>query len=171
MTKEERLALDKANNPILFYGPKDPYGWCSNFHNTSVWMFQPFDGQLVEYATREHRFQAMKATTLEDHEFVRRQPTPTAAKNSGRNILLRDGWGNNYGDLCWFVMFECVLESVIQNKNVKNNLIKTSDSTLYEDSPVDDIWGWRYQTEYTGKNLLGIAWMEVRRILNKKEGA
>lgn len=36
---------------------------------------------------------------------------------------------------------------------------------IYEDSPTDDIWGWRFQQSYTGKNLLGRCWMDVREVL------
>lgn len=165
MTKEERLDKDRAVDPIFFFGTTGEYGWCSNFAKIPVVMFQPFTGELVYYLTREHRFQAMKATSFADHEYVRNQPTAWESKDAGRSILLRDGWGNNYGDLCWYVMYETLLESATQESTIYNGLKKSIGQTMYENSPVDDIWGWRYQNIYSGKNLLGICWMEVRRVL------
>lgn len=167
MNQEQRLAEDGAEHPVLFYRPQDAWGYFSNFSPHRVAMINPFNGLMENYRSGEHRFQAMKARTLEDHHYVMAASSAYRSKERGgpRGILLRDGWGSSYGDLCYYVMFETVLAKAIQNKDVFNGLMSTEDRHIYEDSPVDDIWGWRYRNDYRGKNLLGRCWMEVREVL------
>ena len=167
MTKEERLIRDggpENYDPVLFYG-KDDLG--SNFSAHVLQMFNPFTGELVRYQTGEHRFQAMKAMNNADHEFVRNTPTPAGAKLAGRSIDLRPGWGGNVGDLCWYVMMETVMEKTLQHEDVRDWLECTDRRTIYEDSPTDLVWGWRQGENYSGRNLLGLCWMETRRILER----
>jgi predicted NAD-dependent protein-ADP-ribosyltransferase YbiA (DUF1768 family) len=107
----------------------------------------------------------MKAEGINDHEAIRLQPSAFRAKRMGREITLRSGWGNSYGDLCWYVMMETVLAKAIQQPEVAEALIETEDARIYEDAPSDNIWGWRKANNYNGKNLLGLAWMQARDIL------
>ena len=168
MNREQRLLEDEAGpNPILFYKQDDEWGCFSNFSLHRIATINPFNGLVEWYRTGEHRFQAMKATSLKDHHHVMGAPTAFQAKERGgpRGIVLRDGWGSSYGDLCYYVMFETVLAKAIQNHDVWETLMDSGDRYIYEDSPVDDIWGWRYRNDYRGKNLLGRCWMEVREVL------
>lgn len=162
MTREERLALDGCDDPVLFYRPSDVWGCFSNFSKHDVVLPHPFTGGPVAYATSEHRYQAMKATTAEDHDFVATAPSAYASKQHGREIALREGWddGTSYE-----VMVEAVAAKAEQHIIVRQTLRETGDRMIYEDSPVDDIWGWRYRSNYAGKNLLGKALMEVRETL------
>lgn len=164
MTREERLAQDRAVDPITFYHPHDEWGWMSNFSDHPVLMKNPFDLATIIYPTSEHRFQAMKATTFEDHMYVAQSPTAGQSKTRGRKIKLRDGWGADYCGLSWYVMFEVLTAKVLQHDDIAHDLLQTTEE-LYEDSPTDDIWGWRYRNTYNGKNLLGRAWMDVREML------
>lgn len=176
MTKEERLKRDGYGGvrPVLFYGPKNPNGLGSNFSKHAVWLPHPQTGKLTRYPTGEHRFQAMKATDARCHDAIANQPTAGKSKEAGgprssvEGFVLRDGWGNNYGDLCWYVMAELVLAKALQHEDVQRWLTWTEEAPIYEDSPVDDIWGWRYEQSYTGKNLLGRCWMLTRGILKEK---
>lgn len=170
MNREERLAADgyAQIEPVLFYHQQDEHGWASNFSRHSVEMAHPFTLERVTYRTGEHRFQAMKAATIGEHEYVMDADRPGQAKARGREINLRDGWGDSYGDLCWFVMLEVVLYKAGQYTGIQRALAQTRGRPIYEDSPTDDIWGWRYEQSYDGKNLLGICWMVVRDIMELK---
>lgn len=163
-TIEQRVEADgwMGCEPILFYSHHDEFGWMSNFSRHQVVLLNPFTNKFVIYPTTEHRYQAMKAIDLEDHDWVNDAKNPTDAKDRGRHIDLRPGWGNDYADLCWYVMMECLYAKVRDNHGLYQNLYGTMGHPLYEDSPTDDIWGVRYMTNYSGKNLLGRCWMEVR---------
>lgn len=166
MTKEERLIKDGAgDDPVLFYSHRNANGKGSNFSPHGLFLPNPYSGETVWHLTGEHRYQAMKATNGPDYEHIRRSPTALISKNRGREIKLRPGWGDRYGDLCYYVMLETVLAKVRQNKDVAGWLKATGDRHIYEDSPVDDIWGWRYRDDYRGRNLLGRCLMSVRHIM------
>lgn len=174
MTAEERLAADgyAGADPVLFYyGTGEEWSCFSNFSPHRVSLPDPFYGLVESYETSEHRFQAMKADVWEAHRDIRlaRGPSQTKLFGSRRSPVegfnLREGWGEDYGDLCWYVMFEVVLAKAIQNQDVMDLLVATDDRPMYEDSPTDDKWGWRYHSNHSGKNLLGQCWMDVREVL------
>jgi ribA/ribD-fused uncharacterized protein len=175
MNVAERLRQDgvQGDGVVTFYGHRDAmWGVFSNFSDHQVWLPHPFrDGELAPYATTEHRYQAMKATTADAHDAIRAQPTAYASKEAGGprskvpGMVLRPGWGSNYGDLCWYVMFEAVLAKALQHDPMASALARTGSKMIYEDSPVDDIWGWRFHNDYRGKNLLGRVLMEVREVV------
>ena len=168
MQYEERLEQDgvEPGNLIRFYHGDDiDFGFMSNFSLHSLVALNPFTGEVDEYRTAEHRFQAMKATTPDDHEHVRCSGRPHEAKRRGRHIDLTAGWGDSYGDLCYYVMFETVLLKFIQNDDARMSLLATGQKILWEDAPHDDIWGIRAGNDYRGKNLLGRCLMDVREIL------
>ncbi len=60
------------------------------------------------------------------------------------------------------MLYECLIAKVEFNPDLGKKLIDTMGSHIYEDSPTDDIWGWRYEQDHSGKNLLGECWMEIR---------
>lgn len=159
MTREERLALDGCDDPVLFYRPRDAWGCFSNFSRHAVVLPHPFTNYDVTYATSEHRYQAMKATTAKDHDFVATAYSAAEAKGRGGRITLRASWdfGTSYE-----VMVEVIAAKAAQHAGFARALRETGDRMIYEDSPVDDIWGWRFHESYTGQNLLGKALMEVR---------
>lgn len=173
MTADERLKADGYEyvEPVLFYkGYGEEYSCFSNFSPHAVEMPDPFTGAVEYYMTTEHRFQAMKSSTAAVHTQIRLASSAGVSKDLGsrrnKELVLRDGWGENYGDLCWYVMLECLIAKAIQNDDVFSSLMGTGERPLYEDSPVDDKWGWRYQSNHSGKNLLGRCWMDVRDILS-----
>jgi predicted NAD-dependent protein-ADP-ribosyltransferase YbiA (DUF1768 family) len=59
-------------------------------------------------------------------------------------------------------MLEVTTAKARQHADIGKALEVTFDRPIYEDSPVDDIWGVRYRNNYQGKNLLGRCWMETR---------
>lgn len=165
MTREQRLADDDAVHPVLFYSPKDAWGEFSNFSGHTVRVLNPWTGEPYTYLTGEHRYQAMKADNEREHDIVAHAHSPSLAKSRGRTVSLREGWGNDVDDLCYYVMLETVAHKLRQHTDVAERLYETFARHIYEDSPVDDIWGWRYEQSYTGKNLLGRAWMHVRYLM------
>lgn len=169
LTLEERIKADgyEGAEPVMFFG-----GPFSNFSAHGVVLPNPWTGRMVRYPTGEHRFQAMKATTKSHHDFVLAKGHPSKAKEAGRSINLRDGWGSDYGDLCWYVMVETVVAKAMQHADVMRALTETMGRPIYEDSPTDAIWGVRTAPEtgtgpgdFRGKNLLGRAWMRARTVL------
>lgn len=166
MNLEDRLTKDGAQEYVTFYGARNPNGKGSNFSFDGVWLPTPFSaGEPVWHPTGEHRYQAMKAKHEREYEYVRAASGPGVAKDRGRLVELRDGWGANYGHLCWYVMLETIFAKTRQNSSVAFWLRGTGNAHIYEDSPTDDIWGWRFQNDYRGRNLLGLCWMEVRKTL------
>lgn len=169
MNRADRLAQDNVKGePILFYRPRDAFGCLSQFSSHSVALPHPWTGEITLYKSGEHRFQAMKATCIRDHDYVASAATSYEAKTRGgpRGILLRPDWGNSYHEVCWWTMFEVCIAKSVQHSVVAATLRKTEGSHIYEDSPKDDIWGWRFEQDHRGKNLLGRAWMETRFILS-----
>lgn len=166
MNREERLIADgydpEVVKPELFYRSKT---LGSNFSPHGIFLRNPWTSERTWYKTCEHRYQAMKATNGEAHDYVNAAIRPIDSKNRGREIDLREGWGERYGDFCWYVMFEVVLAKTIQHEEVRNWLISTGKRPIYEDSPTDDIWGWRYLEDHRGRNLLGRCWMQIRGVL------
>jgi ribA/ribD-fused uncharacterized protein len=162
MNRRERLKSDGETHPILFYKAQNDWGAFSNFSDHSVILQHPFTGAWMEYPTGEHRYQAMKADNHEDHDYVIEVDNAGAAQRRGHQVSLRKGWGDDKFDLCWYVMLEVIEAKYIQHYDIRQILDFTHDRHIYEDSPTDDIWGWRYQYNYEGKNLLGECWMITR---------
>ena len=86
------------------------------------------------------------------------------------------GHVKNYNEIIWNnerydIMKEGLYAKFIQNDILKRKLLDTNDFILVEASPYDSIWGIGMtsavaskvsQNQWKGKNLLGIALMEVR---------
>ena len=171
-TKEERIEQDGlSEEPILFYsGRGEGFECFSNFSAHSLFIPSPWTGEIHWYKTGEHRYQAMKAVCQEDHDLVASSPSPRVAKTNGRNIELREDWGDLYGDLCYQVMLEVVMAKALQNEAVYHALMLESDGrAIWEDSPYDASWGIRKGDDYSGSNLLGRAWMHTREVLNNMD--
>lgn len=166
MNQAERLEKDGAGaDPLLFYKPGDDYGFFSNFSMHGIELTNPWTNERQIYITGEHRYQAMKADSQEDHDYVLEVDNPGAAQRRGRQVNLREGWGEDIAGLGWFVMLELITAKAIQHPSVGEILLVTGDRVIYEDSPTDDIWGWRHGPSHMGKNLLGRCWMQVRDLL------
>lgn len=166
---EERVRADGYGDaePILFYRPRDPYGWMSSFSHHAIILPHPFTMVATRYRSGEYRFQAMKGITADAHDYVLDAKDSSDAKFRGgpHGVVLRSGWGNSYGDLCWYAMAETVIAKTLQHRDVRRWLAATGKRPLYEDSDTDDIWGVRFRNDYRGKNLLGRCWMYARSVI------
>jgi len=167
VTREERLKKDGAGEePVLFYGHKGTeWPYFSNFSRHSVLMADPWTGRPTRYPTTEHRYQAMKSVDKEGHDYVLCSSGPGQSKTRGREVTLRDNWGETYGTFAYYVMLEAVMTKASQWPVIYRSLVSTGERLIYEDSPTDDIWGWRHANNYSGNNLLGLCWMQVRDLL------
>ena len=88
---------------------------------------------------------------------------PQMAKRIGKKVKLREDWE----DVKVSLMREIVEVKFIQNKEIRDKLIKTYPSDLIEENTWNDrTWG---VCKGKGKNLLGIILMEVRDKFIKEE--
>jgi ribA/ribD-fused uncharacterized protein len=113
---------------------------------------------LREYATIEHYFQANKATTRDDHDWIADAVGPWTAKKRGRGCVLRSDWE----DVKFDVMMTALRVKFAQPP-FRAALLGTHDRFIAEDSPTDFVWGIRdAQGGVSGDNLLGKALMLIR---------
>ena len=144
---------------ILFWGDEHPQ-WraLSNFVGGPLTLEHPHSRQLVDYRTVEHYFQACKARTSEDHDHIRRAPTPKEAKRRGRAVAITPNWEQ---------VKEEVLLTALRAKfalpEFRELLLATGSRPIGEDSPHDYEWGVRDRRGgYGGSNRLGKALEQVR---------
>lgn len=132
-----------------FYG-----GPFSNFQRSPIAFDHPWEpGKTFIYKTVEHYFQAMKATTREDHDSVAFCRSASIAKMRGRAIKLRPDWES--------VKYEVMVAALREKFKIpyfRDELLDTGEAIIREDSPTDFVWGYRND----GQNLLGKALMQVR---------
>lgn len=155
-----------APDSLCFYG-----GPFSNFAPTpglslpEGWRGHPENPPLAEVPSVEHYFQAVKATCRDDFLWILSAPGAPAAKRRGgrggegrRRIELRADWE----DVKVAVMrFACRAKFAMPR--YREQLLRTGDRPLVEDSPSDFLWGGRDSAGgYRGRNLLGVVLMEVR---------
>lgn len=160
MNRQERIEQDGlTEEPIEFYGKDCEYSEFSNFSPHAIFLPHPFTGKMTKYDYGEIRYQAMKADNSDDHDHVVEARTPGESKNRGREVDIRPGWDDALG---YYVMVELVTMKALQHELILSGLLKTRERAIWEDSPTDDIWGIRSRNNYSGKNLLGKAWMQAR---------
>ncbi len=127
------------------------------------------------FSNTEQAFMWEKAMTFGDEQMAEEildTPNPKDVKALGRKIKNFDSakW-----DACSLAIMTSVnLSKYSQNEAFKKELLETGDRILVEASPYDKIWGvgLHYtddkildEKNWQGKNLLGIALMNVRELL------
>lgn len=120
---------------------------------------------MLKWKSSEHYYQACKlAYDPELYVKVYHCATPMASKMVGHKYPMIENWectpDENGRYLKDRVMFDVVLNKVIQNDDILQTLLHTGTSKLAESSPKDYYWG--VGADGTGKNMLGIILMEVR---------
>ncbi len=130
----------------------------SNFYHYPM----TIDGKT--FNTVEHYFQAMKATTPQEFELIRTQPSPAMAKKQGRKVLMRSDWESIKEQVMYIA-----LEAKFSKPEMQAQLLYTNDLVLIEASPSDKYWGAGasktqiMQTgSYPGMNRLGVLLMALR---------
>ena len=116
----------------IWFKKEDPeYGCFSNFFPSKV----KIDGKT--YQTSEHFYQAMKAKTQEDHDYIADAPTPHESRKRGKKCDLRDGWEEIKDN----IMLTVVSAKFEQHSNLAEILISTGEEELIEWAPWDKYWG------------------------------
>ena len=129
------------------------------------WFGHPDRPALVEVPFAENYFQACKATSASDFFWVLRSPDPFKAKRrggprgeGGRRIELRPDW-----EEVKFWVMRYAHAGKHRLPRYRGVLPATGGRVLVANSPTDAIWGGRDgRGGFGGRNLLGIALMEVR---------
>ena len=144
---------------INFYKIRDPYGDFSNFSK------HPITLKGKEWKTTEHYFQAQKFAGTEHEEQVRLTPGPRAAAEMGRdrNRPLRTDWESVKES----VMKDALLAKIDQYPTIKELLISTGDAEIVEHTENDNYWA--DGGDGSGKNRLGVIWMEIRKELKDEK--
>jgi len=142
---------------ILFLKIAEPYGCFSNFSR------HPITVNGKEWKTTEAYYQAQKYEDPELREKVRLAASPWVAAQIGRDpsLPLRKDWEQ----IKEAVMMEALMFKVSQNKDVKDTLLSTGDNEIVEHTPRDHYWA--DGGDGSGRNRLGILWMEIRKELRK----
>lgn len=140
---------------IRFYKTIDPFGCFSNFSSHPVF----HEGKT--WLTSEHYFQAQKFAAPEARQRIRDAVTPMQAAQLGRSrdFALRDDW-DRVKDA---VMRDVVRLKAMQHADVREALVSTGDAVIVEHTASDAYWA--DGGDGSGKNMLGLILMEVRREL------
>ena len=135
------------------------YGCFSNFYICPI----SFDG--MNFTNSEAAWQSQKCEILKTKKNFETK-TPSQAKMSGRRVKLRKDWE----EVKYQLMIDVCYEKFTQNPQLKEILLSTKEEELVENTTGwhDNIWGnceCPKCANIEGKNLLGKALMEVRKIL------
>ncbi len=126
-------------------GFEGPYRFLSNFYEGGPGL------------TGEHYFQAAKAATPDQHDWVLAAETPGQAKYRGRSVQMREDWEEVKID----VMTD-VVRTKFQDPTLRQWLDATGDFELVEGNNWGDtFWGVDNQTG-EGENHLGKILMQIR---------
>ena len=150
-----------SSNRINFYKIADPYGDFSNFSK------HPIVLKGKSWLTTETYFQAQKFAGTEYEESVRLTKGPRAAAAMGRDrsLPLRADWETVKES----VMKDALLAKIDQYPKIKELLLSTGDAEIVEHTENDNYWA--DGGDGSGKNRLGVLWMEIRKELqNEKNG-
>ncbi len=144
--------VKNANFEIRFWGPKNQYGFLSNF------AYAPMVIDNVTYLTNEHYFQSKKFTGTKHENNIISLSSPAEVAHMGkrRDLPLRKDWE----EIKEKVMLEGLVQKFEQHEDFKKRLLNTVGLTLIEDSPYDYYWG--VGKNHTGKNRLGVLLMYCR---------
>jgi len=163
---------------LFFWGhtPKSPSAVDASC--LSQWFAAPFTLEGVRYATAEHYMMAEKARLFDDAKAlasVLASTSPADAKAIGRTV-------QGYDDARWAATrSEAVVRGNVakfgQNEALLAFLRGTGERVLVEAAPRDVVWGIglgasnpkaRDPSQWRGRNLLGFALMEARRVLSTR---
>lgn len=125
------------------------YHFLSNF-----WM-EPFTINKTTYPSVEHGYQAQKASTPEEFQYVMDSSTPGIAKKRGKKVKLAENWENDKLEVMYWLV-----RKKFQHPELARLLIETGDAELVE----GNWWGDRYWgvCDGFGENQLGKILMSVR---------
>lgn len=170
--KKKEGFMRKTSTHLFFYGSGAIY---SNWHSDPKNPRQ-FLRNNNWFANTEQAFMYEKAILFNDHETAQEilaTPSPKDVKALGRKVRNFDA--QKWEDRALGIMTSVNLDKYSQNPEFKKELLETGERILVEASPYDKIWGvgLHYmdakildEKNWLGKNLLGKALMNVRRLLS-----
>lgn len=128
------------------------YWFLSNFYPAEL----EFKG--LKYSTAEHAFQAAKAVSVFDEEWIRTARKPGEAKRRGRKVHVWADW-----ERVKLNVMLAIAKAKFQNKELAEKLLATGDNELVEHNTWGDaFWG---KCGEKGENHLGKILMQVRQEL------
>lgn len=127
------------------------YRFLSNFYLGEIKVFGS------TYASAEHAYQAIKATSEEDHNFVAAAETPGIAKRRGRQIKIRHDWEK----VKIHLMRQIVEAKFEQHPDLMKKLKATKGQVLIEGNTWGDTF-WGECPVGNGRNELGKILMAIR---------
>lgn len=144
---------------INFYKIAEPYGAFSNFSR------HPINLKGKTWPTTEHYFQAQKFAGTEHEEAVRLCEGPGASAKMGRrrDLPLRADWETVKEQ----VMKDALLQKIKEHPQIKELLLSTGDEEIVEHTVNDSYWA--DGGDGSGKNRLGVLWMEIRKELRDEK--
>lgn len=121
--------------PITLF--RGRHSWASSFHRAPFYM--PDTPHITSWPTREHYYQAAKALSGSDADWILSAPTPGEAKHRGRLVQLPAGWDGRKK----IVMIQAVLTQFsAPYLPLQGLLLATDDALLIEGNRWgDDYWG------------------------------
>lgn len=135
------------------------YEFLSNF------AYSPITRYGISVPTAEHAFQMLKATNLNDMQYIAQARTPGLAKSRGRAVNMRGDWEQ----VKYEVMYAVQVDKYQQNPQLLKKLLATGDAELEEGNWWhDNIWGnckCDRCKNIEGRNMLGEILMKVRKEL------
>ena len=170
---DELTIEGKVVPAVFFHLPDEPYGFLSN------WYLSDFEIKGIKFNSNEQYIMYRKAEIFGDSqtaEAILNAKTPAEQQKLGQ-------MAKGYNDTLWFGLRQVVTMRGLyakfsQNEELKKKLLDTDEAFLVECAYSDLNWacGWRLTdpqrkdlSKWRGKNLLGIALMEVREQLQNIE--
>lgn len=140
------------------------HSFLSNFYVSPSLHVERLSTMLAR--TGEHAYQACKALTISEQEYILRAPTPGQSKARGREISLRPDWEAIKFD----VMYEVLSAkfNAASGPLLARMLLDTGDALLIEGNTWGDTtWG---KCDGVGRNWLGLLLMARRSELRAEIG-
>lgn len=156
----------ETDNFVFFWKPPAVF---------SQWTYANFIVDGIKYSCTEQYMMAGKAKLFSDelsYQKILSTNNPWDHQKLGRKVknFSNEIWNEN----CLKIVTNGNFEKFKQNKDMLKILLETGDKILVEASPVDQIWGVGLaanddrildKSQWKGKNFLGKALMEVRKLL------
>lgn len=133
------------------------YSFLSNFYECGMEIDQGPSYPPIVVKTLEHAYQALKAKTKEECDWILASPTPGIAKRRGQKVDCWERWDAIKDD----IMLELLRIKFFFNEDMRQKLLATGIARLVE----GNTWGDRYWgvCRGEGENVLGMLLMQVRR--------
>ena len=155
----------KTQTEISFTKVALPFGWLGNMSP------YPITYKGKEWRTSEALFQALRFDDEDIIEVIRAEKSPMGAKMKAKKhklkmiveVMSSEDIGN---------MVLCINLKLKQHPDLRKQLLETNESIIIEDSSSRPrgsglFWGaQKLESGWSGKNILGKVWMDVRDSLN-----